>query len=66
MPVTLFDHINANLDGGLKKLLVEWHTKEGVGSPTIAKRLTEAGFSVEQRTVHRWLKKMEIKPKGRK
>ena len=66
MPVTLFDHINANLDGGLKKLLVEWHTKEGVGSPTIAKRLTEAGFSVEQRTVHRWLKKMKIKPKGRK
>jgi len=66
MPVTLFDHIDANLDGGLKKLLVEWHTKEGVGSPTIAKRLTEAGFSVEQRTVHRWLKKMEIKPKGRK
>jgi repressor of nif and glnA expression len=66
MPVTLFDHINANLDGGLKKLLVEWHTKEGVGSPTIAKRLTEAGYSVEQRTVHRWLKKMEIKPKGRK
>ena len=66
MPVTLFDHIDANLDGGLKKLLVEWHTKEGVGSPTIAKRLTESGFSVEQRTVHRWLKKMEIKPKGRK
>jgi repressor of nif and glnA expression len=66
MPVTLFDHINANLDGGLKKLLVEWHTKEGVGSPTIAKRLTEAGYNVEQRTVHRWLKKMEIKPKGRK
>ena len=53
MPVTLFDHIDANIDGGLKKLLVEWHTKEGVGSPTIAKRLTEAGFSVEQRTVHR-------------
>lgn len=66
MPVTLWQYVDNGLEseGGLKKLLQQWHTKEGVGTPTIAKRLNEKGFVVEQRTVWRWLKQENIKKKG--
>jgi len=66
MAVTLWDHINDQMGGGLKKLLVTWHTKEGIGTPTITKRLKEMGYQVEQRTVWRWLKKENIARKGAK
>jgi repressor of nif and glnA expression len=66
MPVTLWQYIDDDLDGGLKKLLTEWHAKEGIGTPTIAKRLNDMGYKVEQRTVWRWLKQENIAKKGAK
>ena len=60
MAVTLWDHINADLDGKLADLIYEWHFEEGIGTPTIAKRLRERGYEVEQRTVWRWLKEKNI------
>ena len=60
MAVTLWQYINAELDGNLGDLLREWHVSEGVGTPTIAKRLRERGYQVEQRTVWRWLKQEGI------
>ena len=62
--ITLWDVINSNLDGGLPDLLRKWHTVEGIGTPTMAKRLNEMGYSVEQRTVWRWLKQEDITRKG--
>ena len=64
MAVTLWDHINADLDGKLAELIYEWHVKEKVGTPTIAKRLREQGYEVEQRTVWRWLKQKNIEQGG--
>ena len=68
MPVTLWDHANEKLQsqGGLRKVLKQWHVKEGIGTPTIAKRLNEMGIDVEQRTVWRWLQKEDINRKGEK
>jgi len=66
MPVTLWDYINEQMDGNLKDLLREWHYVEGVGTPTIATRLNEMGYEVEQRTVWRWLKQQKISKKGEK
>lgn len=60
MAVTLWDHIDAALEGNLRHLLIDWHGIEGVGTPTIAKRLNEMGFEVEQRTVWRWIKAQGI------
>lgn len=66
MAVTLFDHVNDKLNGGLHKLLRKWHVEEGIGTPTMAKRLNDMGFDVEQRTVWRWLQKEAISRKGEK
>jgi len=60
MAVTLWDHIDKELDGGLKDLLTKWYSVHGVGTPTIAKRLNSMGFSVEQRTVWRWITQHNI------
>lgn len=60
MAVTLWEHIDKALDGQLEARLVEWHSVEGIGTPTIAKRLNAMGFEVEQRTVWRWIKQRSI------
>ena len=49
---------------GLGDLLHRWHVIEGIGTPTMAKRLNEMGYKVEQRTVWRWLKQEGISRKG--
>ena len=64
MAVTLWDYINDKLDDGLHALLEQWHVDEGLGTPTMAKRLNEMGYEVEQRTVWRWLKQEGISRKG--
>jgi|FreactTroBogLake_1042271.scaffolds.fasta_scaffold57521_2 hypothetical protein len=67
MPVTLWQYVDDQLDGGLRDLLVQWHSKDGIGTPTIARRLNEMGVGpVEQRTVWRWLKQEGIAKKGAK
>jgi hypothetical protein len=58
--VTLWEHIDGALDGQLEALLIEWHSVEGIGTPTIAKRLNSMGFEVEQRTVWRWINQRKI------
>ena len=60
MGITLWEYVDGELDGGLEKQLREWHTKEGIGTPTIATRLQDMGFDIEQRTVWRWLKAKQI------
>jgi transposase len=62
--VTLWDHIDSLMGGSLKDQLVKWHTEEGLGTPTMAKRLNDMGYEVEQRTVWRWLKQEGISRKG--
>jgi transposase len=54
------------MKGSLREQLVEWHVEEGLGTPTMAKRLNEMGYDVEQRTVWRWLKQEGISRKGDK
>ena len=61
MAVLLWDAVNEKMNGSLRDLLVIWHTIEGLGSPSIAKRLNEMGYPVEQRTVWRWLRDEGIK-----
>lgn len=60
MAITLWEYVNSSLDGSLRQKLVDWHVKEGIGAPTIAKRLNEMGFDVEQRTVWRWIRDEDI------
>lgn len=64
MAVTLWQHVDAAMNGKLYDTLYEWHVNEGLGTPSMAKRLTDQGFSVEQRTVWRWLKQEGISRKG--
>ena len=64
MAITLWEFINSNMDGQLRDLLCKWHSEEGIGTPTMAKRLNDMGYSVEQRTVWRWLKQEDISKKG--
>ena len=64
MAITLWDHIDAGLGGQLEATLRKWHIEEGIGTPTIARRLNEAGFHVEQRTVWRWLNQYNINRGG--
>ena len=64
MPVTLWDYINSDMNGQLRRTLRKWHVHENLGTPTIAKRLNEMGYEVEQRTVWRWLKQQGISRKG--
>ena len=66
MAVTLYEYVNEKLNGSLNALLIKWHKEEGVGTPTMAKRLNEMGYDVEQRTVWRWLKQQGISRKGDK
>ena len=61
MAVTLWDHINEDMNGELRRTLRRWYVQEGLGTPTIAKRLNAMGYDVEQRTVWRWLKQQDIK-----
>jgi len=60
MAVTLWDTVDEKLHGSLRDLLVIWHKVEGLGSPSIAKRLQEMGHDVEQKTVWRWLRDQNI------
>jgi transposase len=60
MAITLWDFINTSMGGTLRNQLVEWHVAEGLGTPTIAKRLNALGYDVEQRTVWRWLRDEDI------
>jgi transposase len=53
------------MNGSLRKQLVKWHVEEGLGTPTMAKRLNQMGYDVEQRTVWRWLKQEGISRKGK-
>ena len=64
MAVTLWDYINANMNGELRKTIVQWYVQEGIGTPTMAKRLNDLGYEVEQRTVWRWLKQEGIRREG--
>lgn len=64
MAVTLWEHIDSDLNGGLRDLLCKWHGEEGIGTPTMAKRLNSMGYTIEQRTIWRWLKREGIKKKG--
>ena len=64
--ITLWEHIDKQMDGKLKEMLIEWHSQKGYGTPTIAKNLQELGFEVEQRTVWRWIKIHNIPAKRRK
>ena len=56
MAITLYDYIDGQMKGGLQDLLEGWHIEEGLGTPTMAKRLNDMGYPVEQRTVWRWLR----------
>lgn len=66
MAVTLWDYINNDLDGKLLTLLQQWYVEEGIGTPTMAKRLNSMGYDVEQRTVWRWIKQQDLAKKGAK
>ncbi len=60
MAITLWEYVNTSLEGNLRNLLIDWHIKEGLGTPTIAKRLNTMGFPIEQRTVWRWIRDEDI------
>ena len=64
MAVTLWDYINADMNGQLRKTIVHWYVDKGVGTPTMAKWLNDMGYDVEQRTVWRWLKQEGITREG--
>jgi len=57
-------YVNGKKRVGLGELLHRWHVIEGIGTPTMAKRLNDMGYKVEQRTVWRWLKQEDISRKG--
>ena len=59
MAVTLWDYINESMNGSLKETLQQW-VDEGIGTPTMAKRLQADGHDLEQRTVWRWIKQYNI------
>jgi hypothetical protein len=58
--ITLWDHIDAAMNGELEATLRKWHTDEGIGTPTMARRLEALGHQVDQRTVWRWIKQKNI------
>lgn len=60
MAITLWEYIDADMKGKLRENLVKWHVEENMGTPAIAKKLVDKGYSVEQRTVWRWLQQEGI------
>jgi len=59
--ITLWEYIDADMKGKLRENLLKWHVEQKMGTPSIAKKLVEEyGYSVEQRTVWRWLQQEGI------